>query len=701
MSSVRNPDGIFINTNEFRREALHFKKYGYYCDAPPGTPDFFDYWTEQERRRKEGYSVGGVHITGDHYDYLNFGQIKLSGEQDDKLVTKSRSRRKRRDFPAFWDGDYNFYWSVKIAETGIDKTKYESLKLDINIREDSLDGGRHMLIGKARRKGYSYKNSKLTANRYSLYPGSISLIGAYDWEYLVGADATMVMAKDALDFYDQHTAWYKSKLIDNSKHVKSGYIDPVTQIEKGYKSQIIARSFGKNPDAARGKDAVLILMEEAGKWPGLKDAFIATDQTTRDGRFVTGLIIIFGTGGGDDDNWEDFEEIFYNPDMFNILPIENIWDEASEGTFCSFFHPDCWNKAGFMDAHGNSNKEGAIEYEEQQRNRIKSTATDPTVIDKYTMEVPNCPSEAFCRVSNNIFPTNEIANWERHLTRENLHMNMPLFGWIVKTNKGLEFKVDSEAKPVYDYPIKKGEDNTGCIVQIYPPYIDQETGRPPQGMYIVCHDPYDHDSSAGDSVGSAYVLKMINNISQPDDMIVAHYNGRPASQDEYNRNLFLLAEYYNAKIGFENDRGNVIAYAKTHRKLHMLAEEFQIEYNSNIPKTSVKRGYGMHIASGKDDQRKKQGDLYQRDWLMRERPSKSGNSLYNLHRIYDPGLLKEYLRYNNQGNFDRISAMRIGMYHMKEVMYNAEMKARRTRNNSPDSFFNRKFFTDDVTQPAY
>ena len=40
-------------------------------------------------------------------------------------------------------------------------------------------------------------------------------------------------------------------------------------------------------------------------------------------------------------------------------------------------------------------------------------------------------------------------------------------------------------------------------------------------------------------------------------MIVASYVGRPETQDEYNYNLFLLAKYYNAQIGFENDRGEV------------------------------------------------------------------------------------------------------------------------------------------------
>ena len=42
----------------------------------------------------------------------------------------------------------------------------------------------------------------------------------------------------------------------------------------------------------------------------------------------------------------------------------------------------------------------------------------------------------------------------------------------------------------------------------------------------------------------------------------------------------MLADYYNAKIGFENDRGAVIQYARQHRKLHRLQEEFEMLDNT-------------------------------------------------------------------------------------------------------------------------
>ena len=45
----------------------------------------------------------------------------------------------------------------------------------------------------------------------------------------------------------------------------------------------------------------------------------------------------------------------------------------------------------------------------------------------------------------------------------------------------------------------------------------------------------------------------------------------------------------------------------------------------------------------------------------------------NLHKIYDLALLQELIKFNHQGNFDRVMALMIGMYHTREL-YNAEVK---------------------------
>jgi len=153
-------------------------------------------------------------------------------------------------------------------------------------------------------------------------------------------------------------------------------------------------------------------------------------------------------------------------------------------------------------------------------------------------------------------------------------------------------------------------------------------------------------------------------------MIVASYVGRPKTSDDYNRNLFMLADYYGCKIGFENDRGEVIPYAKRHRKLHKLQEEFEMLDKKNLQSKTVKRQFGMHMTEA----RKRQGEIYIRDWLNTPRSTdESGKKTLNLHKIFDLALLQELIKFNHKGNFDRVMSFMIGMYHTREL-YNAEVK---------------------------
>ena len=144
----------------------------------------------------------------------------------------------------------------------------------------------------------------------------------------------------------------------------------------------------------------------------------------------------------------------------------------------------------------------------------------------------------------------------------------------------------------------------------------------------------------------------------------------------------MLADYYNAKIGFENDRGAVIQYARQHRKLHRLQEEFEMLDKKDLRSKNVKRQYGMHTTEA----RKRQGELYIRDWLNSVRSvDEDGGILLNMHKIYDMALLQELIKFNHRGNFDRVMALMIGMYHTREL-YNAEVKEILEDNSANDWF---------------
>src|SRR5690554_5884271 len=90
MPHVLETPSSFINTQDFRREALYFLKHGKYPCGEPGTHEYREYWLAQENYCINGYTSGGVRITGDHYFYLNFCQIKLTNAESDIGVSKTK-----------------------------------------------------------------------------------------------------------------------------------------------------------------------------------------------------------------------------------------------------------------------------------------------------------------------------------------------------------------------------------------------------------------------------------------------------------------------------------------------------------------------------------------------------------------------------------------------------------------------------------
>ena len=330
--------------------------------------------------------------------------------------------------------------------------------------------------------------------------------------------------------------------------------------------------------------------------------------------------------------------------------------------------------------------DSAVEYEGTMREKKKGAA-DAKSLDQYIAEHPFSPQEATLQVTANLFDVATLQEQYNNIKANSLH-SIGTVGRLYQDTKGqVKFKLDGDLKQILKFPHRKDDDTEGAVVIYEAPYKNQKQ-QIPMNMYVICHDPYGQNQSAdSSSLGAAYVLKRPNNLSQPDDIIVASYVGRPKTQDEYNRNLFLLGDYYGCKIGFENYRGEVIAYAKRYRKMHKLQEEFEMLDKRELRSKTVKRQYGMHMTEA----RKRQGEIYIRDWLNTvRRTDENGNKLLNLHKIYDPGLLMELIKFNHKGNFDRVMALMIGMYHTREL-YNSEVKDI-LEDRSTDKWFEQNYY---------
>lgn len=615
----------FVNTREFSAEARNFLKYGYYTNAPKGSYEYKAYWDEQTRRCLEGYTIGGVTITGRYYDYLNFSQIEA------RVKDKRGRERRVNTFPSFLDIDYYYYWEI----------------------EHAMDAGEGMCVGKARRKGFSFKNAQLCKYEYNFIRDSSSVIGAYLDSYSAN---TMNMVKVMLNFLDKHTAWGKRRNPDSKDHVRSRYEKNVggKKVWAGYNSQIYTATFHNNASAAIGKAISFMLWEEAGKWNNLVSSYNLTLPTFVDGDITTGFWIIFGTGGDMESGaTAGFEELFYNPKKYKLRSYSlNDYDVDQQGD-AGFFVDDAWYKPPHVNEDGVSLRESAIKSNLARRDELEKGAKSTVTIDDYMTQYPLVPAESFLITTGAYFPAKKIMDQINRVTQDSKLANIGVKGYMTMDGATPVF-VNDESMHEAPYPFDM-KNKEGCITIYERP--DKIDGAIPFGLYLGSTDPYMHDDSTTDSLGSTFIYKKLYNAGRTHDILVAEYTGRPATTEDYYEQVRMLLIYYNARDLYENQFKDMKTHFQHKNCLHLLAPQPMI-VKDIIPKSEVNRSYGVHMPL----QMKQAGVIYLKDWLLTE----ISPGVTNISQIYSVNLLKELLRFNFKGNFDRVSSLLIMMIYIQE-----------------------------------
>lgn len=683
---------MLVNTREFQRDAQFHKKNGVYTKAPAKTMEHRLYWEEQTRRCLEGYTIGDTYITGYHYFYLNFCKIMRSADTFGTIHAdraKMASGDKDEDFPAFWDGDHQYFNVVERCENPWNE------KIDIrglSLPENDFKR-KHLFVLKARGKGFSFKGGSMMTRNYFLIPKSKSFAIASDTEFLT-KDGILTKAWEYMNFIDAQTAWRKRRLKDGPMLKMSGYKQRIGGVdaEVGYKSQMIGVTLKNDIQKARGKRGKLIIWEEVGKFPGFKRAYGIARPSVEDNDIVTGFMIAQGTGGTEGANFEDIEDMFYHPEAYKALALNNIWDEGASANTCSYFFPTYLNSGTFMDENGNSHIEEAKNFEVKEREVIAAKASSPNEVDERAAENPFCPREACLAVSGNIYPkllliehkNNLLANPDMN-AGEPVELEYYIEGGKQKIRPTTNPEITSRLKPIMKYPTPK-DAGEGCMV-IYEHPFRNASGIIPDNLYYIAYDPY--AQTGGTSLGSAGVYKRINPLSQPDDICVCDFDARYDSTMDFDRRLFMLAEYYNAMIGFENDRGDVYANARLLGKVHLLEPQFTLEYSNELKDSPVGRPYGMNMTKP----RKLAGHGYNKDWLMRKRgfDPRTNKIIYNLHTIRSLAKIDEYILANDEGNFDRVSREIIARFYEKEIDFQERDVV--LKNAKRDNFLEREMYT--------
>ena len=665
------------NTDKFRQAAIFFQQHGCYTLAPRGTTDYNKYWEQETDRCLNGYTApDGEGITGYNYFYLNYSPImRLKEEEYTDREGNLRKRRQRiLEFPSFWDYDYYYFCAIEQAELE----------------------GKHMAVLKCRQRGYSFKGGSMLVRNYMLIPGSKNFAIASEQKFLIG-DGLLTKAWQIMDFLDKHTAWAKQRLVSTRMERTSGY--KITdefgkQTEQGYLSSITGITLKNDPERVRGTRAKLVLWEEGGKFPSLLDAWRIEQPSveTDDGK-AFGLMIAFGTGGTEGASFEGLKELFYKPKSYNVLSFPNIWDEGRENTECAFFVPAYSNLESFdddgnqvyMDKDGNSYKEKAIQNLIDQRNKVKDGGASQQSIDRFISERPIRPAEAVLELGKNIFPRKLLMD---QLTRIRTNKKLQSMKHIVDLEWDGNGQVKAIEKPsgdITNYPLKKGDKPHGSVVIWEYPVKDT-----PLGLYIGGCDPYDHDDSFTNSLGSTFIFKRVRAGEAWTDVIVAEYSGRPDTAEEYYENVRKLLTFYNARLLFENERKGIYPYFTNKHCDYLLADQPDKIISEVFKDSKVQRRKGCHMTK----QIRAYGEGLILEWLLDE--FEEGHP--NVERVYSEPLIEELIENDGVRNVDRVIAMCMVMIY-REELYQVKVSSAKEQNKQVELFemplFSKQWFEED------
>lgn len=653
-------DKKIYNTDKFRQSAIFFKEHGCYTLAPRGTTDYNNFWDRETDRCLNGYvAPDGDAITGYHYFYLNYCPIMKLEETEytDRYGNKRTKRERIFGFPRFWDSDYYYFNAIEEAETQ----------------------GKHMAVLKCRQRGYSFKGASMLVRNYELIAGSKNFAVASEQKFLVG-DGILTKAWQIMDFVDKHTDWSKQRLVSTRMERTSGFKvkdEFGKETEQGYLSSISGITLKNDPERLRGTRGRLVLFEEGGKFPGLETAWqIERPAVETDDGVAFGLLIAFGTGGTEGGAFDGLKNMFYHPDAFNILSFPNIWDDGAANTRCGFFAPAYWNfesdSGQFMDKDGNSLKEEATAELIRQRNIARDGGATQQAMDRFISERPIKPQEACLELGRNIFPRRLLMNQLTRIRTNTKLKNMKHIVDLSWDGNGMVKAVEKKSGDITTYPLDRDDKPDGAVVIWEYPIPD-----PPHGLYIAGCDPYDHDESFTNSLGSTFIFKRVKAGEAWNDVIVAEYTGRPDTAEEYYENVRKLLIFYNARLLFENERKGIYPYFTNKHCDYLLADQPDKIITEVFKDSRVQRRKGCHMTK----QIRAYGEGLILEWLLEE--YEPGHP--NIERVYSEPLIEELIQNDGVKNVDRLIALCMVMIY-REELYQIKVSASKEENRQMELF---------------
>lgn len=595
-----------------------------------------------------GVNINGVHITGWLYWHLNHWNIKMN------LPDAYGNIVRYEGLPHLRDNEW------------IRAEAYEE------CRKMPMKG--FMEIG-GRRGGKSEFEGSIIGYNSNLFKGSQNVV-------VGGNDGDLATIKEKIEFGIKKL-WEGIAIPRLDKNwrqplVKLGYKQKDQEDDVWSFIAIRNVSDGKNTEGPAGLTAKSFIIDECGKFM-FGSAYAAAKPSFLSEYGQMAVPIIVGTGGAFEKGG-DAERFFYNPDANNFLGFND--PETGERT-CLFlsglYRYDCKEDSTLADyllSQGRitpgqdisellkipmkvSNKIFALNQIKESR-ALKAMDPDQTEYLKEIMYFPLTPKECFLTDSVNFFNTEIAKNQSDKLREEYPGLKIGMYVELVQEGDKIIHK-PSHKLPVSSFP-RKGKENTNCPIVI----IEHPLPDPPYGLYVAGIDPYRFEKAmTSDSLGAIYIFKRSHDVLSDkfQDMPVAWYVGRPDSKDDWNKNVMLLIKYYNVVALCENDEMSFIDYMMREGEGHRLMDTPQWikDYSPNSSSNLRQKGVS---ASPRNIELFNTNLKQYMEEVFASVPipgSEETKKILGVNKVMDPMLLEEVIKWNKDGNFDRIRALSIAI----------------------------------------
>lgn len=677
---LANPH-ILENMDYFRQPALHFMKHGCYTFLKPNSnpnSEYRKHWDEEVRRCREGYirESDGEWVTGFLYWFLNYCPMMVN-----KVIPGTRKAVRVESFPFFFEG---IYWRF-------------------HYLHQAREAGKHAIELAKRGCAKSYSLASIMSHNLILGESSevkrrvITVLTAYQKEYLSDSkDGTLSKFKPGINFSFKNTPFPRLMLKNSPNEMawQMGYKDEFG-IESGSLNQVLAVSAKDDSEKLRGKRG-WILFEEMGSFKGLLSLYDITRKSVEDGDYTFATMYLVGTAAEDESDFSSAKTLLYNPDGYNILAIENVYDRPKQGkpTF-GFFFPSYVNRAGCYNRDGVSDVTKALIEILLARHKAKYSA-DPKSVLRVIAEDPITPAEAIIKVKAAYFPTVALTERLAQLDSDPHAFDDVYIGNLTLTSGNkVEFRISN------DIPIRKyGVDNsTVGALEIFEMPEKQANGEDFNLRYIMGHDPVDNDQAESSSLSSTFVLDLFT------DRIVAEYTGRQAFAEDNYEIVRLLCLFYNAKCMYESNKKGIYAYFSRMQCTHLLADTPEYLRDKQMIKYSAfgSNAKGINASAAINNY----ANNLIRDWLLQPVPTvikengeEKETNIPRLYSLRNRALLEELISYTPELNVDRIRALGMVMLYRQEkiILYRDNLNAKSQEEASSSYLGNDSFFQRNYTQ---